>query len=88
MTRAQKVLDRMRRTSAGWRPKDLRAVYLGFGFEEHEGAKHTRYWHPVHRHLWTTVPRSAPLSKAYAEQAVALIEELTRLEEDGHGPDR
>ena len=80
MGRGEKLLARMRLSHAGWRPEDFRTVYLAYGFDEYQGHKHTKYWHPEHLELWTTVPRSSPLSRAYAAEAVDLIDQLLRLE--------
>ena len=81
MTRHEKLLGRMRRANSGWRLRDFRTLYSGFGFEETDIGKHTNYRHPRFPTLWTTVPRSSPLSKRYAEDAVSMIDELRRLEE-------
>ncbi len=80
MSRAEKLLARMRQTASGWKPGDFETLYRGFGFDSTAGSKHTKYWHPRFRHLWTTVPRADPLSRAYAAEAVELIDELHRLE--------
>lgn len=80
MPRPAKLLERMRRTSAGWRPKDFRALYTGYGFEESDSGKHTKYRHPRYPQLWTMVKRADPLSKSYAGDAVEIIDELLRLE--------
>lgn len=78
--RHDKILARMRATKAGWRPQDFQALYLGHGFVQTELKKHTQYQHPRHLELWTTVARGVPLSKAYAEEAVKLIDKLNRME--------
>jgi len=56
-------------------------VYTGHGFDVEEGAKHTLYQHPKYPRLVTTVGRSDPVLRAYIAQAIALIDELARLEE-------
>ena len=80
MGRHHKILERMRRTKAGWRPRDFETLYTGFGFESFDLGKHTKYRHPAHPLLWTTVKRADPLSKAYADDAVALIDQLLAIE--------
>lgn len=79
----ERLLERMRRTRTGWKPKDFRVLYTGFGFEEIDASKHTKYRHPRYPHLWTMVKRADPLSRAYADDALELIDELLRLEENG-----
>jgi hypothetical protein len=75
-----KILDRMRRTKSGWKPRDFEGLYTGFGFEAVDLGKHTKYRHPTYPQLWTTVKRADPLSKAYAEDAVELIDQLQAME--------
>ena len=56
--------------------------YGGFGFEVVDQGKHTKYRHPRYPDLWTMIPRSDPLSKSYAEDAIEIIDELRRREAD------
>ena len=83
MAKHHKLLERMRRTKSGWKPRDFEALYTGFGFESIDAAKHTKYRHAAHPQLWTMVKRADPLSKAYAEEAVTLIERLLAIEGPG-----
>ncbi len=76
---AERLLARMRRSKADWKPSDLRRLYFGFGFEVDEGGSHSIFIHPVYPQLRATVPRHAPLPKAYAAFAVKLIDELVDL---------
>lgn len=80
MAKHQKILEAMRRTKAGWKPRDFEALYTGFGFESIDLGKHKKYRHPAHPTLWTTVKRADPLSKAYANDAVKLIDQLQAIE--------
>jgi len=80
VARHHKILEAMRRTKAGWKPRDFEALYVGFGFDAIDLGKHTKYRHPSHPRLWTTVKRADPLSKAYAQDAVELIEQLLAME--------
>lgn len=79
MAKHHKILEGMRRTKAGWKPRDFETLYTGFGFESIDLGKHTKYRHAAHPRLWTTVKRADPLSKAYAEDAVKLIDQLLAL---------
>ena len=76
MSRGEKILQRMRATKSGWRPRDFDAVYSAYGFDREEATNHTKYWHPRYKELWMTVTRHVPMSKGYADDAVALIDEL------------
>ena len=80
MSRADKLLVQMRRSRSGWKPDHFRTLYRGFGFEVIDQGKHTKYRRPRYSDLWTMIPRSDPLSKSYAEDAIEIIDELTRRE--------
>lgn len=79
MAAADDLLNHMRRTADGWGEEDFRGLYKGFGFQE-SGTKHWVYIHPKYRHLRATVARHRRLPRAYARQAVKVIDELMRLE--------
>ena len=71
----------MRRTKFGWKPQDLRSVYLHKGFLVESGAKHDLYQHRKYLHLIATVRRSDPVKPAYIEKLIDLVDEADRLEE-------
>jgi hypothetical protein len=90
MSAAEMMLERMRRTSSGYHPKDFETLYLGFGFLSKEGKKHTTYYHPKYPTLRDQVARHKFLADYFAENAVALIDELLELEnndDEGDGDD-
>lgn len=76
MSKADDLLDRMRRTSAGWTADDIGRLYEGFGFDRKEGTNHTIYRHPDEPDLRATVPRHRKLASVYAREAVANVEHL------------
>jgi hypothetical protein len=76
MPRPFKELEQMRRSKAGWRHKDLDALYQGFGFELEEGGKHALYVHPAHPDLRATVTRARDMPKGYVSYAVKLVDAL------------
>lgn len=78
MSKVEKLLDRMRRTKADWKSKDLKKLYLGFGFEKREGRKHTMYIHPTFPELSATVTRHGGVAKGYISTAVKLIDRLKK----------
>ncbi|MCH8275711.1 MAG: hypothetical protein IH851_13080 [Armatimonadetes bacterium] len=72
----------MRRTKAGWRASDFKRLYAGFGFDEVDTGGDTKYRHPTYAQLVAYVSRSSgELSKAYAEDAVKIIDTLKQLVE-------
>lgn len=75
------LLARMVRTKAGWRPGDLDDLYVSFGFDKREGAKHTVYTHRADPwRLRATVARHSELPTGYAQTAVRLIRLLKEIE--------
>lgn len=78
---AEKLLERMRNSKAGWRRGDLDRLYLGFDFiiehrKRHDIAKHRDY--PT---LRATLPRHNEIGKAYVNDAVDNIDLLLVLKE-------
>ena len=78
MDPSDKLLERLRRTPFGWGPDDLRRLYVAYGFQVREGARHLVVRHPEHSDLMTTLARHNELPPAYARTAVRLIEEVIR----------
>ena len=81
---AAALLTRMRRSAVGWSSADFQRLYLGCGFVMRERGDHTVYYHPRHAWLRASVPRHRELRAWVAREAVALIEELLRLQEAEH----
>ncbi len=81
---AEKLLERMRASKAGWGADDLETLFLGFGFKFREGARHRLYFHPEHPELYAPVGRHRSLAKGYVSTAVHLIDRLKESEEH-HG---
>lgn len=78
--RAEKLLERMRRSKSGWKRHDLEALYEGFGFVLKHGAKHDYYVHPVHPKLRDTLRRSRTVPEYNVRNAIRLIDRLIALE--------
>jgi hypothetical protein len=75
------LLVRMMRSKSGWGPKDLERLYLSYGFDKREGAKHTVYTHQADLvNLRATVARHSNLPKGYAQTAIRLIRLLAEIE--------
>lgn len=91
MSPAEKLLERMRQTKAGWGYADLDSLYRGFGFEVREKGKHAMYIHPNFPELRATVARHGSLPIGYISHGVKLMDKLKRLEaskaeKQGGGP--
>jgi len=84
---AEKLLERMRRSRTGWKRADLDTLYTGFGFEIRHGASHDIVWHPEFPQLRRVLPRHTRLAEVYVKQAIKLVDELRRLEEDNANTD-
>ncbi len=81
---ALKLLERMRRSKAGWKRKDLDTLYKGFGFTIRHGANHDMVSHPDYpqlRELRETLPRNRKLNKYLVQRAVKKIDKLIELQE-------
>lgn len=76
----ERLLERMRRSKAGWTFTDLEKLYLGLGFRMREGGKHRLYIHPKFPELRATVTRSRSLAKGYIEHALHLAKRLKEME--------
>jgi hypothetical protein len=74
--KAEKLLNDMRRSQANWSRNDILSLYVMFGFEVRNGAKHDVIKHPEHPDLRTTLPRHRKLAKAYVRIAVDLVDKL------------
>ena len=80
MSSVDRLLERMRRSKAGWTSDDLEKLYLGLGFEMREGKKHRVYIHPKFTELRATVTRSRSLATGYIEHALQLAVRLKEKE--------
>ena len=78
-SRAFKLLERMRRSKAGWKRKDIDALYEGFGFIITHGKSHDKVKHPDFPHLRDILTRRNELAKFYISNAVKLVDELIGL---------
>jgi predicted RNA binding protein YcfA (HicA-like mRNA interferase family) len=89
--KARKILEKMRRTKTGWRPRDFHTLYSGFGFIIKSGGRggHTIYIHSKYRHIRDTIPQhSKELAPGYAKDAVKNIDLLLKLGKEEQENDR
>jgi predicted RNA binding protein YcfA (HicA-like mRNA interferase family) len=82
MARPFDLLERMRRSKAGWHERDLKELYEGFGFVRVEGSNHILYKHPKYPDLRATVSRSSHLKVGYFSTAVRTIDKLLEREKE------
>ncbi|MFQ5798868.1 MAG: type II toxin-antitoxin system HicA family toxin [Bacteroidota bacterium] len=75
-SRAEKLLNGMRRSRSGWGQKDFERLLEGYDFEKKGHGKHQKYYHPEFPDLWISIPRHHKLKEWVAEDAVKLIDEL------------
>jgi hypothetical protein len=76
---AEKLLERMRQSKAGWKKRDLETLYEGFGFVIDHGRNHDIVKHPEFSELRATLPRHNYLATGYVVQAIKLIDKLREL---------
>ncbi len=74
--RSERLLERARRSVAGWKRTDLDRLYLSFGFTISHGSKHDIAKHPLYPDLRATLTRDKSLAKGYIATAIKLIEAL------------
>ena len=78
-SRASKLLESMRQSTANWKRRDLDTLYLGFGFKIRRG-KHDIAKHPEYPTLRTTLPNNHPyLANEFIRTAVKIIDQLQQL---------
>ncbi len=78
MSKAEKILKKMRNSKSGWTFEDLHALYTGYGFHFREGGKHIIYFHPEHPELMATVARQRCLVVGYIQHALKIIDQLNK----------
>lgn len=79
--RALKLLERIRRSKANVKPKDIEALYLAFGFEIELGTNHNKVTHPKYPELYGSIPRHPAIAKYIVDQAIKLVDTLLVLED-------
>ena len=80
--KAEKLLERMRQTKAGWKPNDLYSLYEGFGFIIKSGGSHDLVTHPDYPQLVTSLPRHKKLAKYVVGEAIKMVDRLKQLEQE------
>lgn len=80
--KASKLLERMRVSKTNWKRHDLETLYRGFGFVIESRTNHDLVSHPDFPQLISYLPRHTKIAKYVVEQAVRLVDELKKLQED------
>ena len=86
--KAEKLLERMRASKAGWSRNEVAALYEQYGFAIRQGSSHDIVSHPEYPELRATLPRHDELAKAYVVHAVRLITRLKELRSGGADENR
>jgi hypothetical protein len=84
--KAKKLLERMRASQANWKRHDIETLYHGFGFVIKSGANHDLVFHPDFPQLVSALPRHAKIASYVVKQAVKLVDELIKLQENTDEP--
>lgn len=80
-SKAEKLLEQMKRSKSNWKRIDLDKLYQGFGFIITHGSNHDKVKHPNFPELRTTLPRHNIIAKVYVEIAIKLVDRLLELKE-------
>jgi predicted RNA binding protein YcfA (HicA-like mRNA interferase family) len=78
MSAREKLLQKARRSLAGWTAQDVDRLYKAWGFVvKKTSSKHTIYGHPDFPDITAAVTRSSgEISKGYVTDAIEAIEEV------------
>jgi hypothetical protein len=79
--RAVKRLERFRQSKANVKPREIKALYLAFGFVIEPGKRHDIVTHPNYPELFGSIPRHQQLANYVADQAIKLVEKVLVLEQ-------
>ena len=79
--KALRLLERFRHSKANAKPRNIKALYLAFGFTIEPRTRHDVATHPNYPELFGSIPRHRKLAVYVADQAIELIEQLLSLEQ-------
>lgn len=78
VSKAQKLLGRLRETKRGWNYRDLHAVLVDAGFDFRDSG-HRVYRHPEYPDLGSyPIPRGNDLAPGYARDVERLVDGVAR----------
>lgn len=78
-SKAKKLLERMRNSSANWKRNDIVSLLEGYGFEIRRGGNHDVFTHPETSRLRFVLPRHRKLKKNYVRDAVKIVDIVIEL---------
>jgi hypothetical protein len=82
--KADKLLERMKRSKSGWKRVDIDSVYESNGFiitgKKGGGSNHDKVYHPDYPQLITYLPRHNPVGEAYVSELIKKINQLKALQ--------
>ncbi len=74
--KAEKLLERMRKSKSGWTSNDLIRLYRGFGFDIRSGSRHYVITHSAYPSLRATLSRRLKDSTPYVSEAIKMIDKM------------
>jgi hypothetical protein len=83
VSKAEKLLERMRNRKQNWKRKDVDSLLKGYDFiiDTARGG-HDKAHHPDHPELFTMLPRHTKVAPYIIDQIVKLIDKLKLIEEE------
>lgn len=80
-SKAEKLLEGMRRSSANWKRRDLETLLIAYGFELRHGGNHDTFKHVEYPELRIVLPRHGKIKNVYIKKAVKLIDKLLQMQD-------
>jgi predicted RNA binding protein YcfA (HicA-like mRNA interferase family) len=78
MSKAERILEKMRRNPRDWRIESLEVVARRFGIVvRRRGGSHVVFSHPGSR-IVVTVPAHRPIKPVYVRQLIGLIDDIEK----------
>ncbi len=78
MSKAERILEKMRRNPRDWRIESLEVVARRFGIVTRKrGGSHVVFSHPSSR-IAVTVPAHKPIKPPYVKQLIELIDDIEK----------
>jgi len=83
VSKAEKNLDKMRKSQSGWKRTDVDRIYEHFGFIiDPKGGNHDKVYHPDYPHLVTFLPRHRKVAGYIIKQLIGNIDRLKNLQDE------
>lgn len=78
-SKAEKLLEQLRKNTRNWNHRDLHVILKGAGFDWRD-SQHRVYRHPEFRELGSyPIPREDDLAPGYAKDVLQLVEKALEL---------